>query len=102
MTNLVAALKERFSGTEGLEEANDVARHGCSGGVSGFIYTTELNEFFNEHESDIEDHLHELDLELSHLVKDQSDWTFQEVMQNSVWICVESFCQNLVESQDVL
>ena len=37
MTNrLFDALEQRF---DDIEEVKDVARHGCSGGVNGIIYT---------------------------------------------------------------
>ena len=49
---LTDALKERF---DDIDEISDVARYGCSGGVSGFIYHTECAEFFDAHEDSIED-----------------------------------------------
>jgi len=98
MTNLERALSLRFTDTS---EIKDVAKHGCSGGVSGFIYSSELFEFFNEHESDIEDVIHELGFTFTDLVVDSDEWTFQELREKSVWIVVEYYCQQLVDSYDV-
>ena len=98
MTNLERALSHRFTDQS---EINDVAKHGCSGGVSGFIYSSELFEFFNEHESDIEDILDELGLTFSYLVGDQDDWTFQELREKAVWFVVEYYCQSIVEAYAV-
>jgi len=95
MTNLERALSFRFTDQS---EIKDVANHGCSGGVSGFIYSSELFEFFNEHESDIEDVLDELGLTLQSLVDDQDDWTFQELREKAVWFVVEYYCQCIVDA----
>ena len=35
----------------------DIANHGMAGGVSGFIYSTELAELFEEHEEEIFNYL---------------------------------------------
>jgi len=90
MSNLERALSQRFTDQD---EIRDIANHGCSGGVSGFIYSSELFEFFNEHESDLEDLMHELGLSLKDLVKDPDDWTFQEMRETMVWLAVEAHCQ---------
>ena len=86
---LERALWDRFSGEEGKDELATISEHGCSGGVGGFIYTDELDEFFDEHESDIEDVLQELGVRFSDLVEDEESWTFQEMKERSVWIVVE-------------
>ena len=98
MTNLERALSLRFTDAS---EIKDVANHGCSGGVSGFIYSSELFEFFNEHETDIEDVLHELGLTFTDLVGDPDYWTFQELREKSVWFVVEYYCQQVVDAYDV-
>ncbi len=96
MTNtkhLERALRERFSGEKGKDELTTISEHGCSGGVGGFIYSQEINEFFNEHESEIEDVLSEMMISLHYLVKDPEDdgWTFAELKQNAVWTIVEEY-----------
>ena len=89
MTNLETALNTRF---DDPSEVCDVANHGITGGFSGFIYSTELAEFFDEHESDIEDLLHDMDITLNDIVQDPESWTYQEVKERSVWIAVEEYC----------
>ena len=95
MTNLERALSLRFTDSS---EIRDVARHGCIGGVSGFIYSSELFEFFNEHESDIEDIMAEIGLKYSDIVTDPDDWTFQELREKAVWFVVEYYCHQLVDA----
>ena len=91
LNRLNQALDARFNGTEGLQELEDITKHGMAGGVSGFIYSTELAEFFDEHENAIEETLTDMDIRLEDLVKDQTSWTFQEVKERSVWIVVEEY-----------
>lgn len=90
-TALFATLDSRF----GADEARDVAKHGCSGGVSGFIYSTELYEFFEEHEDDIEEVLEQCDVTYQMLVPDFE--TMQQIREAAVWFAVEVFCQNKTE-----
>ena len=91
LNRLNQALDARFNGTEGLQELEDITKHGMAGGVGGFIYSTELAEFFDEHENAIEETLTDMDIRLEDLVKDQTSWTFQEVKERSVWIVVEEY-----------
>ena len=51
MQGVYEALDERF---DTIDELKDIARHGCEGGVSGFIYDHELREFFFTYEDEIE------------------------------------------------
>ena len=41
-------LEARFTD---VDEMNDIVNHGIKGGFHGFIYTYEINEFFNEVQS---------------------------------------------------
>lgn len=95
MTNLERALSERFTDQS---EISDVANHGCSGGVSGFIYSSELFDFFNQHENDIEDVLHEIGIRYRDLAKDPDDWTFQEVRERAVWVVVTYYCRSVCDA----
>ena len=52
-------LQERFEGVESTDELRDITRHGLSGGVSGFIYYSELYTLFLDHEEEILDYLME-------------------------------------------
>ena len=90
MTNLEKALTDRFTDQS---EINDIAKHGCAGGVSGFIYSSELFDFFQEHESDIEDAIHDAGLTPDAFLGEQ--WTFQEFREKAVWFCVEMWCSEL-------
>ncbi len=91
LQNLKLALDQRFDGSEGLEELETITTHGMSGGVSGFIYSTELAEFFDKHESAIEETVTDMNIRLENLVKDSTSWTCQEVKESAVWLVVEEY-----------
>ena len=40
-----------------LDQLHDIVNHGMSAGVSGFIYTRECIDKFNEHDDEIEEYL---------------------------------------------
>ena len=87
---MFVALCERF---DDHDEMRDVATYGCAAGVSGFIYSTELREFFLDHEDEIEDVMHDCGLTLTDLVHDDEDeWTFQQLRERAVWFVVETYC----------
>lgn len=56
-STLEETLVERF---DDRDEMVDITEHGASSGFSGFIYTYEINGFFNEFESDIETYYYEI------------------------------------------
>lgn len=89
MTRLADALAARFTDAD---EIKDVAQHGCSGGVSGFIYYKEIRDFFNEHEDDIENTIADLGLDIKDLVDVNTD-SVMELINKMVWIVVENYCQ---------
>ena len=99
MNDLLQALTERFTD---LDEIKDVATNGCSGGVSGFIYNQEIDEFFNKYEVEIEDLLELHCMQPSDLVFNVDCWSFKEVRQFAVWFVVELHCQQVIEDQDQL
>ena len=87
MTNrLFAALEERF---DDIDEVRDIARHGMSGGFSGFIYSSELYEFYDKYEDDIEEYLYEMDIKPHELVDTEEFYSIQELKEKSIWCCVE-------------
>ena len=90
MNALTEALNARFDGD--TAEMLDVAKYGCIAGVSGFIYSTELAEFYDEHEDDIEHVLDMHDVRLHDLVKDDEFYTIQELKEQAVWFVVEDYC----------
>jgi len=90
MTALTDALAARFTDAD---EIKDVANYGCIGGVSGFIYSTELCEFYDEYEGEIEDILDSLDIKLHDLVNPDEFYSIQDLKEKSVWFAVEYYCQ---------
>ena len=93
---LTDALKERF---DDVSEINDVARYGCSGGVSGFIYHTECAEFFDAHEDSIEDVCYDMlgDEWIISLVKTfPNTQSILELKTAAVWFVVEAYCQQVM------
>jgi hypothetical protein len=89
MTRLTDALAARFTDAD---EIQDVAKYGCSGGVSGFIYYKEIRDFFNEHEDDIENTIADLGLDIRDLVDVNTD-SVMELINKMVWLVVENYCQ---------
>ena len=83
-------LQERFEGVEGTDELRDITRHGLSGGVSGFIYYSELYTLFLDHEEEILDYLMEqCGMSLSDLAIDCN--RLHDIAQNAVWMYVEGW-----------
>lgn len=95
-------LAKRFEpGTEdGISEIRDISNHGITGGFGGFIYSTELAEFFDEFESEIEDRIGDMGLTPNDIVEDIDYWTIQELKEKSVWIVVESWCHHVIDLVD--
>jgi len=94
MTRLHDALASRFTD---LDEIKDVANHGCAGGVNGFIYSTELCEFYDEYESEIEDILDSLHIKLHDLVDPDEFYSIQDLKEKAVWLAVEYYCNERAE-----
>lgn len=97
MATLNQALADRFTDPD---EIRDVANYGCSGGVSGFIYSSELYDFFEEHEDEIEETLEQYEMSLHQLVRDPSNYTMQELREAAVWFVVEAHCQGAMMELD--
>ena len=101
LENLKIALDRRFEGSEGLDELRDITNYGgMSGGVGGFIYYTELNEFFTEHEAAIEETLQDMGVTLKMLIQNAPNGTFQTIRQNAVWLVVEEYARLRVDEED--
>ena len=101
LENLKIALDRRFEGSEGLDELRDITNYGgMSGGVGGFIYYTELNEFFTEHEAAIEETLQDMGVTLKMLIQNAPNGTFQTIRQNAVWLVVEEYAHLRVDEED--
>lgn len=89
------ALAERF---DDMDEIKDVAEYGCAAGVSDFIYSTELAEFFDKYEDEIEDELDGLGIKYTDLIDTDEFWTLQECKEKAVWCIVEMYCHNKVDA----
>ena len=89
------ALAERF---DDMDEIKDVAEYGCAAGVSGFIYSTELAEFFDKYEDEIECELDSYGLKYDDLLDTSEFYTMQELKEKAVWSIVELYCQQRVEA----
>lgn len=89
------ALAERF---DDMDEIKDVAEYGCSAGVSDFIYSTELAEFFDKYEDEIESELDSLGLKYTDLIDTDEFWTLQECKEKAVWCIVEMYCHQRVDA----
>lgn len=83
------ALEARF---QDESEVRDVASYGCIQGISGFTYRREINDFFNEHEEDIERWLlDDHDYTLKDFTKGvKSVHQFKTAM---LWKAVDLYCQ---------
>jgi hypothetical protein len=89
------ALAERF---DDLDECKDVAEYGMASGVSGFIYSTEIAEFFDKYEDEIETELDAFGFKYSDLVDTDEFWTMQELKEKAVWCIVEMYCHQRVDA----
>ena len=84
---------------DGLSEIRDIVNHGIMGGFSGFIYTHEIVEFFNEFKYEIETRLDDMGLTVNDLT-DDGDIDFDMLMTKAVWIVVESWCAYTLDCID--
>ena len=93
---LQETLENRF---DDMDEVRDICKHGIAGGFNGFIYTYEINEFYNEFESEIEDYVID-DLGYTFEMLSEGVTSFQDVRNKCVWIVAESFCHHKVDLID--
>jgi len=97
--DLTDALKERF---DDMDEIRDVAHHGCSGGVSGFIYHQECSEFFDTHEDSVEDVCYDIlgNDWIATLTKYNNITSILELKTHAVWFVVEAYCQKVMQDME--
>ena len=81
------------------DEIRDISNHGITGGFSGFIYTTEINAFYNEFESEIEDYIVD-ELGYTFEMLSEGVTSFQDIRNKCVWIVAESYCHSKVDEMD--
>ena len=98
MATLLLTLANRF---DDPDEIRDISRHGIMGGYSGFLYTYEINEFYNEFEDEIENYFYEIFgdgwLEETGASKKTS---LDEVRCYLVWSLVEMYCNDKYEEME--
>ena len=96
---LEETLVERFEGER--DEMMDIVNHGISGCFHGFIYTYEINEFFNKFEDEIENYYYEIFGD-SWLVESgaSSKVTMNEVRCHLVWGLVEMWCSMTLDEME--
>ena len=92
-------LQERFEGVEGTDELRDITRHGMSGGVSGFIYSSELADLYDKYEDEIEQWLDDCGHMLHDLVDTNHFYTMQELKEKSIWFFVEAWAHQEYEER---
>ena len=97
---LEATLDARFSDPEYLDELQDICKHGMSAGFSGFIYSSELYDFFEKYEDEIEDMLDDADIALSQLVEHDETWTLQQIREKATWAVVELYAFNKINKEE--
>ena len=92
-SRLFDALDKRFND---FDECKDIMNHGMRGGFSGFIYYTELTEFFNTHKDEIEDYLFMILGKgwMDEICKNKS--SIDIVIQDLVWYLIECYCTEKV------
>lgn len=79
------------------EELQDIAIHGCQGGVSGMIYYTETTALYEQFQDD----LHEIVDTYMTDTGAQPDYIYKHIGNNMqfknamVWFCAELLAQNL-------
>ena len=93
---LQETLARRF---EDMDEVRDISNHGINCGYSGFIYTYEINAFYNEFESEIEDYVID-DLGFTFEQLSEGVTSCQDIKNKCVWIVAESFCHHKVDLID--
>ena len=87
MATLKEALDDRF---DCIEECRDVMNHGCSGGVTGFIYYVETSEFYDLYSDEIEEILY--DIGYIHNFNRDDTVSIKQLKNAAVWAVVEYYC----------
>jgi len=99
-STLEATLDARFSDPEYPDELKDICIHGMVSGFSDFIYSSELYDFFERYEDEIEDLLEDADIALSQLVARDETWTLQEIREKATWAAVELYAFNKTNQEE--
>ena len=88
---LEETLARRFDDND---EVESIVNNGIMGGFNGFIYTYEINEFFNEFENEIEDFFYNIygDDWMKEITSYKSFSSMDEMKAFMVWSVAEEFC----------
>ena len=101
MTSTVALTYTILDREFDIDELNDIATHGMSAGVGGFIYSSELADVYDRHEDEITEALDVLasDLGIQSGTQfvintitqgdDECFYSMQCIKEKSVWMFVE-------------
>ena len=89
-----------------IDELRDIVNHGMSGGVSGFIYTRENVDKFDEHDDEIQDYLS--DWVYDNIGGDESSFSYfapkaediSQLKSTLVWSYVELKAQEILISME--
>ena len=97
--NLEETLIHRF---DDKDELMDIVNHDIAGGFSGFIYTYEINEFFNEFENELETYFYEVfgDAWIKDTGAADCDG-FDSMKCHLVWMYVSMWCETRLEEMEV-
>ncbi len=89
-------LISRFEGE--FSEMEDIVTHGISGGYHGFIYTYEVNSFFDEFENELEDYFYDVfgDTWLQETGCSTKS-SFSEMKCHLVYMYVEMWCETKLD-----
>lgn len=71
------------------DQLKDIAKYGARGGVSGFIYSSELHDKYEEHETFIEDVLEEAGFTMADVFYHQKFETLQQYKEWACWSVLE-------------
>jgi len=98
---LTKALADRF---DDFDEIKDVASHGCSGGVSGFISYKDTNQFFDDHEDAVEDVCYDIlgDDWISEIARLGKCMDVMTLKTTAVWFVVELYCQTVINELETI
>lgn len=105
---MTQTIKEYLLQTLSPEEISDITKHGCSGGIGGFIYYTETVEFHDKFETEIWDMLYQdaddqglTTLELIADFRGQKDVSNMDQFKNLLcWYAVEKTCFDIINEQE--
>ncbi len=100
------SIKERLLSMLERTEIEDIVKHGCSGGIGGFIYYRETSEFHEDFEDEIWQMIYEdskdegmTSMEFIASLNGSKDVGGMHQLKNLLcWYAVERVCREILES----